>query len=90
MDKDSTAATGPKSTGTAGATGRRGDTTAGVSHTDTARGKGGGQMTQEEAGGGDENAKDRDVRSPSGDIGGQDPDEVAERMKSTGKDLGIA
>jgi hypothetical protein len=73
-----------------------------ISHTDTARGKGGGRLTQDPqdlgAGKGpsgrvanpDENAKDADFVSPSGDIGGgADPEDVAGRMKSTGKDSGL-
>ena len=40
--------------------------------------------------GGTENAKNADYRSTSGDLNGQDADDVADRMKSTGRHTGNA
>lgn len=80
---------------------QKGTPSSSVSHTDTVKGQGGGRLTKDpddtspthrnQAQG--ENAKDSNVRSPSGDLSGQgkaDPEEVAERMRSTGEDSGIA
>lgn len=79
----------------------KGTPSSSVSHTDTAKGQGGGRLTKDpddtsptnrnQARG--ENAKDSNFRSPSGDLSGQasaDPEDVAGRMRSTGKDSGIA
>ena len=80
---------------------QKGTPSSSVSHTDTAKGQGGGRLTKDpddtsptnRNSGADENAKDSNFRTPSGDLSGQgkaDPEDVAGRMKSTGRDSGIA
>ena len=82
-----------------GAGGHKGHLGHTVSHTDTASGKGSGQITRDpddtsptnrQTGVAGENAKNSDFTSPSGRLKGQDPEDVAERMGTGGKDNGAA
>lgn len=65
-----------------------------VTHTDMAKGQGGGARTMPPGTLGepakDENAKDAARRDPGqGGLPGADPDDVAQGMGTTGKDLGF-
>lgn len=66
-------------------------TKTGVTHTNTATGDGGGKLTQDPdpKAKPDQNSKNDDFKTPAG-LHGQDPEDVAERMGSTGKDTGNA